>query len=151
MRISATGNERGFTLIELMIVLAIIGVAAAAVVLSLPGPDRALRERSERLAAQAAALRDEAVMAARPMAIRLGPRGYSFERFEGDRWIMEADKPFRTFTLPEGMGLTASPAGEQRIRFDTTGLADPVVVSLAYEGLRRTVTIDAGGGVALGR
>jgi general secretion pathway protein H len=150
MPTSATGNERGFTLIELMIVLAIIAVAATAVVLNLPGPDRALRSSSERLAAQAAALRDQAVMAARPMAIRIGARGYSFEHYDGDRWIAEHDKPFRAVELPEGMRVTAVPAGEQRIRFDTTGLADPVVLSLDYQGLRRTVTVDAGGGIALG-
>jgi general secretion pathway protein H len=150
MPISAIGNERGFTLIELLIVLAIIAVTAAAVVLSLPGPDRTLRDSSERLAAQAAALRDAAVMTSRPMAIRVGPLGYSFEHYDGDRWVAERDKPFRSVELPEGMRVTPVPAGEQRIRFDTTGLADPVVLSLDYQGLRRTVTVDAAGGIALG-
>ena len=150
MPISATGNDRGFTLIELVIVLAIIAVATTAVLFSLPGPDRALRDSSERLAAQAAALRDDAVMGSRPMAIRIGPRGYGFEHYEGDHWVAETEKPFRAVRLPDGMTVTATPSGEQRIRFDTTGLADPVVLSIAYQGLRRTVTVDAGGGVALG-
>ncbi|RYD81983.1 MAG: type II secretion system protein GspH [Sphingomonadales bacterium] len=150
MPISATGNERGFTLIELIIVLAIIAVGATAVMLSLPGPERTLRDSSERLAAQAAALRDEAVMASQPMAIRIAAGGYGFERYDGQAWIAETDKPFRAVSLPEGMTVTAIPSGEQRIRFDTTGLADPVVLSLGYKGLRQTVTVDAGGDVALG-
>ena len=65
-------------------------------------------------------------------------------------WVAETEKPFRAVRLPDGMTVTATPSGEQRIRFDTTGLADPVVLSIAYQGLRRTVTVDAGGGVALG-
>lgn len=150
MPTSATGNERGFTLIELVIVLAIIAVGATAVMLSLPGPEATLRDSSERLAAQAAALRDEAVMTSQPMAIRIGAGGYGFERYDGRTWVAETDKPFRAVRLPEGMTVTAVPSGEQRIRFDTTGLADPVVVSLGYRGLRSTVTVDAGGDVALG-
>ena len=150
MPISAIGNDRGFTLIELIVVLAIIAVGATAVLLSLPGPERTLRDSSERLAAQAAALRDEAVMSSRPMAIRLVAGGYRFEHFDGAAWVAETDKPFRAVELPEGMAVVAVPSGEQRIRFDTTGLADPVLLSLGYRGLRRTVTVDAGGGVALG-
>ena len=150
MPISATGNDRGFTLIELLIVLAIIAAGATAVLLSLPGPDRTLRDSSERLTGQAAALRDTAVMAARPMAIRVGAGRYGFEHYDGDRWIAETEKPFRAVELPEGMKVTMVPSGEQRIRFDTTGLADPVVLTLRYRGLSRAVTVDAGGGVALG-
>ncbi|MET0376983.1 MAG: GspH/FimT family pseudopilin, partial [Rhizorhabdus sp.] len=117
MPISATGNSRGFTLIELIVVLVIVAVGATAVMLSLPGPQRTLRDSSERLAAQAAALRDEAVMSSRPMAIRLQSGGYRFEYFDGAAWVAETDKPFRAVDLPEGMTVVAVPSGEQRIRF----------------------------------
>ena len=150
MPISATGNDRGFTLIELVVVLAIIALGAAAVLFSVPGPERSLRDSSERLAAQAAALRDEAVLGARPMAIRIVAGGYRFEHYDGLAWVGEREKPFRAVELPEGMTVTAVPSGEQRIRFDTTGLADPVVLSLGYQELTRTIRVDAGGGVTLG-
>ena len=150
MPISATGNDRGFTLIELVVVLAIVALGAAAVLFSVPGPERSLRDSSERLAAQAAALRDQAVLDGQPMAIRIGSDGYGFEHFDGRAWVAEQEKPFRAVKLSEGMTVTAVPAGEQRIRFDTTGLADPVVLSLGYQGLSRTIRVDAGGGVALG-
>ena len=63
MRIfAATADTRtrrapnGFTLVELMVVLAIMALAATAVVLTIPGEERTVRSEADRLAA----LRDEA-------------------------------------------------------------------------------------------
>src|SRR3546814_6784680 len=42
----------GFTLVELMVVLAIMALAATAVVLTIPGEERAVRSEADRLAAR---------------------------------------------------------------------------------------------------
>ena len=41
-------RERGFTLVELMVVLAIMALAATAVVLTIPGEERSVRSEADR-------------------------------------------------------------------------------------------------------
>jgi general secretion pathway protein H len=151
MRISATGSERGFTLVELMVVMSIIAVASAAVLFSLPDNGRTLRDSAERFAAQAATLRDAAVMDASSKAIRLDPNGYHFEHFTDGMWVTTTEKPFRPVSWPDGVRARMSPAGEARIRFDATGLADPSTVFLSADGKQASVMVDAGGEIRLGQ
>lgn len=156
MRISATGNdplsrERGFTLVELMVVLSIIAVATTAVLFALPDPGRGLRDTAEHFAAQAASLRDAAVMSASPMAIRFDRRGYHFEHYVDGGWAPTTAKPFRPVEWPDDVVARVAPEGEARIRFDSTGLTDPTTLLLTTSGAKATVMIDAGGEVRLGQ
>ena len=151
MPISATGNKRasasGFTLVELMVVLAIMGIAATAVMLAMPEPRGRLRDEGETLAARMVAARDAAVIEARDFALTIDGTGYAFERRERTGWHAINEKPFRPERWPEG---TAVQAGQGRIRFDTTGMADPVDVTLAREGARVVVRLGADGSIHVG-
>ena len=59
----------GFTLIELMVVLTIIGFISAAVVLAMPDPRGRVVEDADRFAARVAAARDESVVTAWPIGV----------------------------------------------------------------------------------
>ena len=151
---SATGRVRtgwsraGFTLVELLMVVAIIGLAAGAVVLSVPDPRPSVAEDAERFAARLSRAREEAILSNRPVAVETTPAGYGFMVFDGAVWAALDVGPFGPETWTAGT--TVSPAvGPVRIVFDPTGVADPAALTLTRERNSRTVTVDGAGEVTL--
>lgn len=143
--------EHGFTLLELMVVLTIIGFLSAAVVLAIPDPRGRVVEDADRFAARVAAARDEAVVTARPMGLWVSASGYGFQRRDGDGWTPLDEKPFATANWGTGTRALVGKDGRQQIGFDGTGLpTDPLTVTLAREGERVSVTVDMAGKVAVG-
>lgn len=138
----------GFTLVELMTVIAIIAVAAAAVVVTMPDPAPSPTQEAERLAARLTQAREQAVLTNRPFAVSVTAGGYGFDRYDGREWKPVDEQPFRTRRVPEGLTLT--PPAEGRIVFDPSGMADPAVVVLSREGRKARVWVDGAGEVRLG-
>lgn len=158
MPISATGNkarphpgERGFTLIELMVVITIIGLAAAAVVLAIPDPRGRLVDEADRFAARTQAARDFAIVEGRPVAVRVTARGYAFDRRESGQWLPVDAKGFRSQPWSDGTAALVGRGGTERVAFDATGQPDePAVVVLQRSGRQMRVSIGANGEVRVG-
>ncbi|MGD9812092.1 MAG: GspH/FimT family pseudopilin [Sphingobium sp.] len=144
--------EHGFTLVELMVVIAIIGFASAAVVLSIPDPRGRLVDDADRFAARLAAARDRAVVEARPVAIWVSPSAYGFDRRSGGQWIAEEEKPFLTTQWKSGTRARAGgEAGRLTIWFDGTGLpSEAARIALERDGERIAITLDGAGRVRVG-
>ncbi|MGL4206663.1 MAG: prepilin-type N-terminal cleavage/methylation domain-containing protein [Aeromonadaceae bacterium] len=75
-------RSRGFTLIEIMLVIVIIGCAVGVVVLSIPGVggsgDRDLKSLSEQLTASVRMAAEQSVLEGRTIALQVDDAGYQF-------------------------------------------------------------------------
>jgi general secretion pathway protein H len=139
-------SNGGFTLVELMVVLVIVGLVSAAVVLAMPDPRGALRQEALRLAARTDAARERAMMDNRPVALVLGEGGYGFEwRTEGE-WRPIAQRPFVAQDWSEGTRASIE-GGEARVVFDSTGFAEPARLRLVRGREEAVVEVSDGGRV----
>lgn len=135
-------GQGGFTLVELMVVLVIIGLATAAVMLSLPEAGGSLAGEADRFAARAKAARDTAILDSRAVALQIGRGGYEVARRENDIWRTEAHYDWARRTVPEVGG-----GSEGSIRFDSTGFAEPARITLRRGGEHMAIDISGDGGV----
>ena len=145
-------SERGFTLVELMVVIFIIGIAGTAVVMTTGSPDRGARDEAEQLAARIAALRDQSVLQSRTMAVWVRPSGYGFETRSASQWTPISEAPFATSEWRRGTSVEIGGTRQIRIAFDSTGLPS----NAASIGIKRgdslvTVNLAATGDVRVAR
>lgn len=143
--------DQGFTLVELMIVITIIGLASAAVALSLPDPRGRLAEEAERFAARTRVARDAAIINARPTSVWVTAGGYGFEVRRAGAWSASADGPLQVAQWAQGTRPLLATQRE-RLVFDPTGLADHAFdLQLVRDDATQTVRIGADGSIRLAR
>ncbi len=84
MRVPGGRASTGFTLIELMVVVTIIGIMAAMMVVSggLPDAGRDLKREADRMRAVFSMAAEEAVIQQSEIGVELNEAGYRFMRFE---------------------------------------------------------------------
>lgn len=138
----------GFTLVEMMVVIFIVGMLATVVVLNMPSGSREVLADADRFAQRIAAARDEAVLESQPIALWVSASGYGFERRSEGAWQPVEQGPFRA---TDWRGSVAQvPAAGARIVFDSVGLpSEAVAIPIEQGGARRVVSIDAAGEVSV--
>ncbi|BAZ93173.1 type II secretory pathway, pseudopilin PulG [Thiohalobacter thiocyanaticus] len=116
----------GFTLFELLVVLAIVGILVTAVTLSVGGDRRgdALARESQRFAALVRLAAEQAVLRSEEWAVQVEPDRYRFLRLDETlgrepEWIpIEDDALFRTRELEAGTRLELELEGREMTLVD---------------------------------
>jgi general secretion pathway protein H len=123
MPTSATGiwsnplpGQRGFTLIEILVVILIIGIMVGGTVLSvgLAHGDRDLEKERDRLLALTDFVREQGAMQNREFGMRCFQGGYEFLAYDPreNRWKRVEEEPtMRARLLPRGIELTVKVEG----------------------------------------
>ncbi len=94
-------QSKGFTLIEIMVVIVIVAVLIGAVALSFPPVgDKLLKENADRFSALISLAQDEAILQSTELAVEITPTGYSFYQNTNNTWVAFTDKPFTKRKFP---------------------------------------------------
>ncbi|WP_210642487.1 MULTISPECIES: type II secretion system minor pseudopilin GspH [unclassified Pseudomonas] len=95
-------HSRGFTLLELMVVIVLIGVVVGMVSLAIgPSPTREARQQAQDFIRVVQQLRERAVLDGQEYGVRLQPRGYQALRLESLGWTAVS----AVHRLPESLTL----------------------------------------------
>lgn len=127
-------DEGGFTLIEILIVLVIIGVAAGAVTLGLGSITRApsVETEARRLATRLQVAADDAMLGDRLIAFTAEKNGYGFATYGADgKLIPRTDDALGFHQLPGGMVVSLS-------------VKPPVVLGVDGAGQPLSATVESG-------
>ncbi|MBR9912693.1 MAG: type II secretion system minor pseudopilin GspH [Gammaproteobacteria bacterium] len=146
--------QRGFTLLEVLLVVVIIGVMAGLASLAIGGNEsRLLQQEAERLQQVLTMAQDEAAFQQRNLGLKLMDDGYRFYQFDEQErsWLEMTDTPFQAhrFELPlytslelEGTAFELSPGGDSKnqppeILFLASGENSAFILELELTGDRR--------------
>ena len=119
-------GEQGLTLVETLVVLAIIGVVAGLTVLAIGGAPsgRAADDEARRLAMRLRLAADDVRIDERPLAFAWDEKGYGFVTWDAKagKWRPDKAEELGHHDLPQGLTLAATPlAGRLPIAPDGTG------------------------------
>jgi general secretion pathway protein H len=113
--------HQGFTLIEVLVVIVLIGVILTFAVLSVGNPQRDILEReARRLAALMELAGEEAVLQSREIGVSVKFDGYTFLTLNGEKWSpIEGDELLRARETPEGIRLELEVEGRSVFEDDS--------------------------------
>ena len=141
-------RSSGFTLLEVLVVVIIIGVVISFAVLSINSDDKTLEETATRLQALIGLGSQEAVLQSTELALQFNEDGYEFLAFDGKKWQpISDDQILRPRKLPDTVTVDYEPEGQKltlqgmddektppRIYFLSSGEMTPFRLTLRRRG-----------------
>ncbi|MEE8079151.1 MAG: type II secretion system minor pseudopilin GspH, partial [Pseudomonadales bacterium] len=96
---------RGFTLLEILIVITIVGILTGTVILGFTGADaeQDLKGSAQRMAVRVELARQRALQRNREWGIYVRPDSYVFAEYDPRQqaWVEQEERPFKQSDIPE--------------------------------------------------
>jgi len=148
--------QAGFTLIEVMVVMLIIGLMVGAVALSLPARPNPLSEQGKAMASQFRALAQSSMVDRASKGVRLTKTGYQVMSYQDGEWLVVRDFEYGVEPIPSIILMrngakinleTARKIEGPMVSFDATGLATPFTLSIEDGETLVTINSSAAGDI----
>jgi len=164
-------HSRGFTLVEILVVVVIMSIVISLAVLSVgtTGRDTQLDEESRRIEGLVGLLHERALLEGRDFGLRIEPAAYEFVVYDSrrDRWMtLDQEHEFRHRDLPKGVSfqleldsqivvikpidrkLTSDAPPAPQLAIAASGEGTPFRLTLLRDGTASRASVD---GDALGK
>lgn len=141
-----THGQAGFSLVEMLVVLVVVGLVSSVVLLNARPSRPGLAEEADRFARTLAEARDTALIGNRPVLVEVTPDGHALRRRTGDGWSQPASGEAVSWET----GASVQAEGRRfplAILFDPMGLSDALTLTIYRDGRSETVELDGTGSV----
>ena len=128
-------KEAGFTLVEILSVLVVIGLMSSVVILSMPQPKSELDKQAQRLSVELNALAQDGLISGSVTAAGFSKDGYALYTFENSEWTervsAEWQDSYRMTLTRASAKLELPKKADPIILFQPTGLSTPFEFTLS--------------------
>ena len=141
-------HNRGFTLLEILVVIVIIGIMASVAMLSVGvlGRDSEMKEQAERLGAVLDQVKEDTELKGINVGVRIGRHGYDFFRYDARRqtWLpIDDDDLLAPRELPDGLSLRLWLEGREVVLQDALDSDAATATKTAAKQASRAAPADA--------
>ena len=147
-------RQAGFSLVEVMVTLLIMGLMASAVILNLPEQEDKLEAQVKKLALHLHMASQTSIIEQSIVGVKFDEDGYSLSRYNGAEWTSYLTYEFDESAIPQisliknGTNLDMKKLRKSTIpaiQYDMTGLVSPFSVVFLYGTQKITLKIAADG------
>ena len=149
----ASDKETGFTLVEVLAVLIIIGLMSSIVILSIPTPKSALEKQTQVMVGSLNELAQNSIINGRVSAAGFSQSGYTLYEYDQDEWQElasdEWDAGYRLQYKRADTRLDLPKTSSPSILFQPTGLSTPFELAMSNNDIAYTLMTTGDGRIVL--